>query len=303
MKNPLKQLINSNKFYWVNSNIEKNFKLEEVRNTDYKLFHFDKYVSSKYAIKEIENEGYCPANLAELLNWKDWNNKDWVVALGSVTEIGGGRRVAYLFRVDSGCDLDLGWFDGDWVGGCRFLGVKSISESKRVEIEGFDESFISRFWSQVDKTDNCWNWIGAKHEQGYGLIKSGETSLRAHRISVLMSGREIPDGCNVDHLCKNTSCVNPDHLEVVTPKENTLRGEGITAKNAKKTHCVHGHEFTEESTKVRKNDDGSISRVCLMCQRSRNSTLKPSEISSGPLTLKSAISLCKKEGYQVSKIM
>ncbi len=122
----LKQLIDSKKFDWVNSDIEKNFKLEKVRNLEYKLFHFDKYISSENTIKEMEKDGYIPANLTELLSWKDWNGKDFVVALGSVAGVGGDRRVACLRRDDSGRRLDLGWFDAGWGGSVRFLAVRNL---------------------------------------------------------------------------------------------------------------------------------------------------------------------------------
>jgi hypothetical protein len=69
----------------------------------------------------------------------------------------------------------------------------------------------------------------------------------------------------LDHLCRNPACVRPDHLEAVTARENTLRGIGPTAVNALKTHCVHGHEFTPENTRMK-----GIRRVCRECQRAAN---------------------------------
>lgn len=266
----LNSLIKKGTFDYVNSDITpKNFPLQPLRSSDYKLFHFDRYISSDDVEKEMRAEGYEPANIFELLSWPLWNGKDLVVALGSVAGVDGDRSVPYLGESDSRRDLGLRWRVCDWYARCRFLGVKVSEKSKEIERGNFDEDFIARFWSQVEKTDGCWNWTGAKHTQGYGLIKSGDISTRAHRISVLMSGREIPEEYQVDHLCKNTSCVNPDHLEVVTSKENTLRGDGPTAKNSVKTHCIHGHEFTEKNTRIRKNDNGSSSRVCRVCANDR----------------------------------
>ena len=68
----------------------------------------------------------------------------------------------------------------------------------------------------------------------------------------------------LDHLCKNKSCVNPQHLEVVTNTENVMRADGVCALNAKKTHCKHGHEFTELNTYRTK-----VGRVCKQCLRDR----------------------------------
>ena len=137
----LKQLLI--RFDWVSPNItEENFPPEKVRNTDYKLFHFDRYVSSEDVVKEMDKEGYNPANIYELLNWKDWNSKDWVVALGSSCVLGGSRQVAFLSRVDFGRGLVLdvwgGDWRGDWFGFARFLGVRNL-ETKALESSSKEE--------------------------------------------------------------------------------------------------------------------------------------------------------------------
>lgn len=262
----LKGLIEKRKFDYVDTDIEANFELEEVRG-EYRLFHFNRYISSEDAISEIEKEGYLPANATELLSWEDWNGTDSVIALGSVASVSGRRRVLSLWEFSSERSLHLCWFDRDWFVYCRFLAIKATVKPTASDIEHgeLDEDFAKRFWSKVEKTEECWNWTAAKHGQGYGLIKKGDTSVRAHRISVLMSGREIPDGYNVDHLCRNTSCVRPDHLEVVTSKENTLRGNGITAQEARQTHCKREHEFTPENTRT----DSGNHRHCLSCETVR----------------------------------
>jgi len=123
----LKSLIDEWKFDYVNFNILTNFSLPERKYTDYKLFHFDREISSEDAIKEIEKEGYLPANIIELLSWKEWNEKDNVVALGSVAKLRDGRHVVYLGRRGLGRNLSLDWFGCGWDCDDRFLAVRNLN--------------------------------------------------------------------------------------------------------------------------------------------------------------------------------
>lgn len=109
-----------------------------------------------------------------------------------------------------------------------------------------------RFWAKVEKRANgCWEWTANKNNQGYGLIRTGSLSdgsrrmELAHRVSLKISGIHIPDGYDVDHLCKNTICVNPSHLEPVTTEENLRRGNILLYHEKRKTftHCRYGHEY------------------------------------------------------------
>jgi hypothetical protein len=104
-------------------------------------------------------------------------------------------------------------------------------------IEGFTAKAEARFWSHVQKTESCWLWTGATEGGGYGKVQ----------IAKRLRG-QIPDGLELDHLCRTLTCVNPDHLEAVTHRVNVLRGEGKAAKHAGTTHCPEGHEYTEENT-------------------------------------------------------
>lgn len=88
---------------------------------------------------------------------------------------------------------------------------------------------------KIDEND-CWNWTGKINKGGYGYLSSRGKYYLAHRISYEFFVGEIPDGLTIDHLCRNRRCVNPNHLEVVTLKENISRGE-----RARQTHCLRGH--------------------------------------------------------------
>lgn len=133
--------------------------------------------------------------------------------------------------------------------------------------ESLLEQRAKKFWSQVDKTESCWNWKrGLRNGYGAPWFK-GRKSEYAHRISYELLVGKIPKGMEIDHLCRNRACCNPSHLEVVSAKENTLRGIGITAINSKKTKCINGHLFTLINTYKYKTKDGFIKRYCRVCNR------------------------------------
>lgn len=120
-----------------------------------------------------------------------------------------------------------------------------------------------RFWPKVEVTGFCWNWTGFRGAHGHGQFKATPTtSTGAHRWAYEFLVGPIPDGMFLDHLCRNTGCVNPDHLEPVTNAENVMRGFGPTANHARKTHCPRGHELPPKVAGQK--------RTCSECERARD---------------------------------
>lgn len=142
------------------------------------------------------------------------------------------------------------------------------------------ERFI-RFEPCATRSDlgDCWTWTGSlcagdlRSGRKYGSFHTGTKKLGnertnlAHRLSYEWWVGEIPKGLHLDHLCRNTRCVNPWHLEPVTCLVNNLRGNGVVAKNVAKTHCPKGHPYDEENTYRRPERFGRSSRDCKACKR------------------------------------
>lgn len=124
-----------------------------------------------------------------------------------------------------------------------------------------------RFWEKVNRTESCWLWTGSQHPLGYGRIGVGRTIRLAHRVSYELLVGPIPDGLELDHLCRTPACVRPDHLEPVTHAENMRRGYGASGRNYRARACKSGHPWTPENTHYRK---GSGSRYCRACARLNN---------------------------------
>ena len=127
--------------------------------------------------------------------------------------------------------------------------------------------------SKVDEQANgCWRWTSTVKTGGYPYFTFGWQAFRAHRLSYLWAHPGITfedmDGLEIDHLCRNRLCVNPEHLELVTPRENTMRGDTAARRNAEKTHCIHGHPFDEKNTGRQWNKrDKAMMRYCRECRR------------------------------------
>jgi hypothetical protein len=145
------------------------------------------------------------------------------------------------------------------------VSVSRLTRLPPVTREWFDQ-YADRFWSKVTKQENgCWVWRDHVTGSGYGQVfwgGKGEPGRVVHRIAYEALVGPLPAGLpDLDHLCRNRRCVNPDHLEPVTRRENVRRGVGHTAINMRKTHCPKGHEYTPGNTKVG-NSGGRYCRAC-----------------------------------------
>lgn len=124
---------------------------------------------------------------------------------------------------------------------------------------------LIRFMSKIRRYDSCWSWIGAKSPSGYGRFRLKNKTIAAHRFSFELFKNEISDNYQIDHLCKNTSCVNPNHLECVTQQVNIQRSLAgkLNNWNTKKTHCKRGHELNKDNLNPYKLKQGQ--RRCIKC--------------------------------------
>ena len=127
---------------------------------------------------------------------------------------------------------------------------------------------LVRFLMRValpDEAGGCWQWTGTRRPKGYGRFWEGRRHVEAHRFSYEVLVGPIPEGLQLDHLCKNPGCVRPDHLEPVTLQENLKRGNSHLSsaiKASRITHCPHGHIYDEGNTFFYKGH-----RYCRTCHR------------------------------------
>ena len=126
---------------------------------------------------------------------------------------------------------------------------------------------LKNFYANIIPDERgCWVWIGERIKGGYGRLRSGHRKRwMAHRWSYTQFIGPIPDGLTIDHVCRNTSCVNPTHLDAVTMRENLVRGTGFVAVNAAKTQCIRGHAFDETNTRTTR----AGTRQCRTCETAR----------------------------------
>jgi HNH endonuclease len=143
-------------------------------------------------------------------------------------------------------------------------------------VAGKAQNTLQRFWRFVEiNADGCWQWTGAirsgtsgnggGYANFHAIDHTGARHRYAHRFAYSAFRAAIPRKMDMDHLCRNRACCNPDHLEVVTHRENIRRGEGPVGENGAKTHCKRGHPFDEANTWRDKNGG----RYCRACHAAR----------------------------------
>ena len=136
---------------------------------------------------------------------------------------------------------------------------------------------LERFWAKVDCTGPvpedrpelgpCWLWTGSVTSEGYGQLSHYGKNLSVHRLAYELHQGAIPTGLQLDHLCRVRHCANHDHLEAVSRRTNLLRGAGVGAKAARKTHCPQGHPYSGGNLRLEEQPSGYLRRRCRACNR------------------------------------
>lgn len=135
---------------------------------------------------------------------------------------------------------------------------------------------IERALSKLDMSGDCWTWTAALNPKGYGMFRADGRMHLAHRWLYEALIGPVPQGLDLDHLCRNRACARPSHLEPVTHRENLMRGQTVNARgtrNAGKTHCKNGHEYTPINTGFRRGY-----RYCRTCARHQRRAAKQAAI-------------------------
>lgn len=138
------------------------------------------------------------------------------------------------------------------------------------------------WWERYEvQPSGCWNWTHSCYRNGYAKMAIKAKAYLAHRKFYEHYVGPIPDGLQIDHLCRNRKCVNPKHLEPVTQQENINRGVAVPVINRAKTHCFRGHPFTSENTYHYTSPHGPA-RQCLQCNHDRRDIKAPNHQRRGP---------------------
>lgn len=219
--------------------------------------------------------------------WCDMHYRRWRRTGDPLSTLRGSKVRSILVCSVDGCEKRAsrrGWCSAHYER-WRLHGDPIATHQPRIAI-----SPVERFWSHVDKNGpipehrpelgNCWIWTGARLANGYGVITVAGKSLKAHRFSYEHFVGPIPDDLVPDHLCRNHPCVNYDHLEPVTTRENLLRGIGFAATNSSKTHCPYGHPYSGDNLHVMANRR----RVCRACKREKTRRWRAAQKEMGGVT-------------------
>lgn len=154
------------------------------------------------------------------------------------------------------------------VGGCekrvQSAGLCSMHYA-RLRLHGdvrHQRTALDRMTDRIDASGDCWLWTGRMMNNGYGRF--GHRGVAAHRAVYEALVGPIPPGREIDHLCRQRACVNPDHMEPVTPSENQRRSHSVSGLNAAKTHCPQGHPYAGDNLTF---ECGS--RICRTCKAAK----------------------------------
>lgn len=140
---------------------------------------------------------------------------------------------------------------------------------------------MDRFWNKVKKTQKCWLWTAYIFPSGYGGFKLAGKSRTAHSVAYELTHGLVPNGLQLDHLCRTRHCVNPQHLEPVTARVNIRRGNSglmFAKRQLAKTHCPQGHEYNAVNTYNNPNKSNRHCRICAQLSRLRYQEKRKNEI-------------------------
>ena len=128
----------------------------------------------------------------------------------------------------------------------------------------YHRSFFLFITKVCPQANGCWHWLGHVRKRGYGQFQSSGKHIGAHVYSYETFIGKVPFGYEIDHLCRNPRCVNPNHLEAVTHRVNILRGTNPPSDNSRKTHCKNGHALIGDNLVLDQLKKGS--RLCRTCR-------------------------------------
>lgn len=138
----------------------------------------------------------------------------------------------------------------------------------------YENTVEGRFWAKVryePEALRCWEWTGARRPEGHGVFRvnyGANKNIPAHMYSYELLIGLVPEKLVLDHLCRNPGCVNPFHLDPVPQGVNVIRGDAPPGVNIRKTHCVRGHEFTEDN--IYRTKEHPLHRQCRECSLARS---------------------------------
>ena len=125
---------------------------------------------------------------------------------------------------------------------------------------------MARFHSKTKPFGDCLLWTGKLDRYGYGILHFRRATRKAHRVAMWLANRQIPEGHVVNHTCRHRSCVNPAHLNTMTPSQNSQRDSaGAGYVNSQKTHCKFGHLLDRKWGRQ---------RYCSQCHKAKQQRLK-----------------------------